>query len=393
MGTGKKVGRPASDEVSTEAAKQVLDAKKIVSDETTDNLLERANAMLENTAKTTLLNAAIHNAKKAEVFAKRELEEAKQEDEPKAPKSSGFKMHGMSPEDIRTIAESLPEDKREAFIRQSLGMQSYNNNPLNAFMQAKNQTQIAPNPAAGLSFSDSLQAMMAMMTLNMNQAQMRADEWRQQQEHEEKAHRRRMDELRELKGGIAQDSGSNPQVEALKAQLEFFKDTIKENRDLIKELTAAQKSDTSGTDLRKEIMELTKQNLEIKNAELAQKFASLEARLGDAQRNTLNIKDLIAQANASGANLHQGDATDLQIQNEHDYKMEELRIRTEEANAEREARRAEAEAKAAEAHRQTELFKTIATEVGKVVVQGRMGPSKDLNTSSDGVKTIVGAMK
>jgi chromosome segregation ATPase len=265
---------------------------------------------------------------------------------------------------------------------------------LNAFMQAKNPNPVAANPAAGLSFSDSLQAMMAMMTLNMNQAQMRADEWRQQQEHEEKAHRRRMDELRELKGGaVTQESGPNPQVEAMKVQLDFFKETIKENRELIKELTTAQKADTGGDDLRKEIMELTKQNLEIKNTELAQKFASLEARLGDAQRNTMNIKDLIAQANSAGANLHQGDATDLQIQNEHDYKMEELKIRTQEATAEREARRAEAEAKAAEAYRQTELLKTIATEVGKAVVQSKIGPVKDLNSSSPGVKAIVGAMK
>jgi hypothetical protein len=389
MTSGKKVGRPASDEVSTEAAKQVLDAKKIISDETTDNLLERANAMLENTAKTTLLNAAIHNAKKAEVFAKRELEEAKQEDEPKAPRSSGFKMSGMSPEDIRTIAESLPEDKREGFIRQSLGMQPYNS-PLGAFMQSK-AAPAATAPAQNMSFSDTLQAMMGMMTMTMTQAQMKADEWRQQQEYEEKAHRRRMEELREARGGTQQDV-PNPQLEALKIQMEFYKDTIKEYQATIKEMAANKPSDAVD-EIRKENFELTKSILEGQKAQMEEKVRSMEARLGDANRNTMNLGELIKTANANGANLHQGDTTDLQLQNEHDYKMEELRIRTQEAADEREARRAEAEARAAEAHSQTELFKSIATEVGKVVVQSRLGPAKDLSTSSPGVKSIVGAMQ
>ena len=71
----RKPGRPPADEVHEGAAKQVMDAKKIVLDENdnTAQILERANSVLETTAKTSLLQTAVANAKKAEIMSRREL--------------------------------------------------------------------------------------------------------------------------------------------------------------------------------------------------------------------------------------------------------------------------------------------------------------------------------
>lgn len=387
-------GRPPADEVHTEAAKQVLDANKIVSgDPKTDELLNRANEMLANTAKSTLLDAANLSARKAVVLAKRELREAEEEEGVISPRSGGFKMNGMSADDIRTMAESLPESQRETFIRQALGMPTGGNPMLGAFMQSKAQpAAAAPLEHSGpMTLSEALQSMMGLMTMQMTAQQARAEEWRQQQEFERQAHERRLEEIREARGET-QQQGPNPEVEALKLQMDFYKDTIKEHQALIKEM-AANKPTDAVDQMRKENFELTKSILEGQKAQMEEKVRSMEARLGDANRNTMNLGELIKAANANGANLHQGDSTDLQVANDHEFKMKQLEIQENRIINETNARQAEAAARLAEAERTVETVKTLAATLGTALVQSRMAPKKDLATSNPLIQKIAGAVQ
>ena len=137
----KKPGRPSSDDISTESVRQANDASKIdvqTDDNETARLLKEANAILTQSAKTDLLKAAATNAKKAALEAKREAEEeyADMKSKTTPPTNQGFRSlpAGFTAADIREIASALPEEQREAFIRQSLGMPS-GNSLINAFMQ------------------------------------------------------------------------------------------------------------------------------------------------------------------------------------------------------------------------------------------------------------------
>jgi hypothetical protein len=386
-------GRPPADEVHTEAAKQVLDANKIGAGDKTDELVDRANTMLANTAKATLLDAANISARKAVILAKRELREAKEEDEESAPRQGSFKVNGMSADDIRTMAESLPEAQREPFIRQALGMPVSGNPMIGAFLQQKTQSQAAaPIEHSGpMTLSEALQSMMGLMTMQMTASQARAEEWRQQQEFERQAHERRLEEIREARGEVTQQ-GPNPEVEALKLQMDFYKDTIKEHQALIKEM-AANKPTDAVDQMRKENFELTKSILEGQKAQMEEKVRSMEARLGDANRNTMNLGELIKAANANGANLHQGDSTDLQVANDHEFKMKQLEIQEARITNEQNARQAEAEARAAEAARTIETVKTLATTLGSALVQSRLAPKKDLSKSDPLIQKIAGAVQ
>lgn len=386
-------GRPPADEVHTEAAKQVLDANKIVSNDKTDELLNRANEMLANTAKSTLLDAANLSARKAVVLAKRELREAQEEESEAAPRQGSFKINGMTADDIRTMAESLPEAQREPFIRQALGMQSGGNPMIGAFLQSKAQPQATtPLEHSGpMTLQDALTSMMGLMTMQMTAQQSRAEEWRQQQEFERQAHERRLEEIREARGEN-QQPGPNPEVEVLKTQMEFYRDTIKEYQSVIKEMSTNKPNDAVDQ-MRKENFELTKSILEGQKAQMEEKVRSMEARLGDANRNTMNLGELIKAANANGANLHQGDSTDLQVANDHEYKMKQLEIQENRLNNEAAAREAEAHARAAEAARQIETVKLIATQIGGAIVSSRAAAKKDLPSSSIPIQTIAGAVQ
>jgi len=69
----RKPGRPPSDEIVSEAAKQANDASKIIveaTDPETDQLLKEANAILSNTAKTEILKTAWNSARGACEFVK-----------------------------------------------------------------------------------------------------------------------------------------------------------------------------------------------------------------------------------------------------------------------------------------------------------------------------------
>jgi len=386
-------GRPPADEVHTEAAKQVLDANKIVGSDKTDELLNRANEMLANTAKSTLLDAANLSAKKAVVLAKRELREAQEEESDVTPRGGNFKINGMSADDIRTMAESLPEAQRESFIRQALGMPTGGNPMLGAFLQNKSQPQaVAPIEHSGpMTLSEALQSMMGLMTMQMTAQQARAEEWRQQQEFERQAHERRLEEIRAARGEV-QQQGPSPEVEALKLQMDFYKDTIKEHQALIKEM-AANKPTDAVDQMRKENFELTKSILEGQKAQMEEKVRSMEARLGDANRNTMNLGELIKAANANGANLHQGDSTDLQVANDHEFKMKQLEIQENRIINETNARQAEAAARQAEAERTVETVKTLAATLGTALVQSRLAPKKDLATSNPLIQKIAGAVQ
>lgn len=395
----RKPGRPPADEVHEGAAKQVMDAKKIVLDENdnTAQLLERANSVLETTAKTSLLQTAVANAKKAEIMSRRELKELQDEEKtstaPPIPRMGG----GMSAEDIRTIAETLPESQREAFIRQAMGMSAAINggNPMmSAWFQSKANGQQQPASNAGfqpMSLTDTIQAMMGMMMMQNQMQQQRAAEWREQQEYLEKQHQRRLEELREARGETTRE-GSNPEAEALKIQLEFFKDTLKENQAVIKELTAARQNPTSeDSELRKEIMALTQKNLEDQKLALQEKIQVLESKIGDVGRFNLNIHEMVKKANESGANLRMGDTTDLQLTNEHEFRMKTLEKESEREEREYNMRMADANARAEAAKAQQEAIKMIVTEVGSAIIQSKIAPPQPLAKSSKNVQSIVGA--
>lgn len=397
----RKPGRPPADEISEGAAKQVMDAKRIVPDENdrAAQILERANGVLETTAKASLLQAAVTNAKKAEIMSRRELKEL-QEEEHRTTTAPNQKLGGgMSAEDIRTIAETLPEDQREAFIRQAMGMQSAinNGNPmLSAWFQTKANSQPMPttnvNPSTPMSLTDTIQAMMGMMMMQNQMQQQRASEWREQQEYLEKQHQRRLEELREARG--ESHPGPSPEVEALKVQLEFYRDTLKENQTVIKELTAARQNPGSeDNDLRKEIMALTQRNLEEQKQALQDKIATLEGKIGDASRFNLNIHEMVKKANESGANVRIGDTTDLQLANEHEFRMEQLRLASEREDREYQMRMADASARAESSKAQQDAIKMIVTQVGSAIVQSKISPPQPLSQASKNVQSIVGGAK
>lgn len=397
----KKPGRPSSDEIATESVRQANDASKIdvqTDDNETARLLKEANAILTQSAKTDLLKAAATNAKKAALEAKREAEEeyANMKSKTTPPTNQGFRSlpAGFTAADIREIASVLPEEQREAFIRQSLGMPS-GNSLINAFMQrtptaqpvAATQTQ-TQQP---MSFADMMQGMMGLMTMSMQLEQKKSEEWRQQQQYLEDQHRRRVEELREARGEV-RETGPDPMVEAYKLQIEMLKSELDTNRAMIKELVDAKKSggDSSGM-LESKILELTQKNLDIQNQALEAKVKSMEAQLQQSSRFQMNINDIIKQAKEAGADLRVGDSTDLQLANDHEYRMEQLKLAKEREDKIAEAQIEAARAKQAQAQSQQELIKTIAVAVGQQLLS--KNGSKDVKDSSESVKKLAGAVQ
>ena len=397
----KKPGRPSSDEIATESVRQANDASKIdvqTDDNETARLLKEANAILTQSAKTDLLKAAATNAKKAALEAKREAEEeyANMKSKTTPPTNQGFRSlpAGFTAADIREIASALPEEQREAFIRQSLGMPS-GNSLINAFMQrtptaqpvAATQTQ-TQQP---MSFADMMQGMMGLMTMSMQLEQKKSEEWRQQQQYLEDQHRRRVEELREARGEV-RETGPDPMVEAYKLQIEMLKSELDTNRAMIKELVDAKKSggDSSGM-LESKILELTQKNLDIQNQALEAKVKSMEAQLQQSSRFQMNINDIIKQAKDAGADLREGDSTDLQLANDHEYRMEQLKLAREREDKIAEAQIEASRAKQAQAQSQQELIKTIAVAVGQQLLS--KNGSKDVKDSSESVKKLAGAVQ
>lgn len=397
----RKPGRPSSDEISTESVRQANDASKIdvqSEDNETTRLLKEANAILTQSAKTDLLKAAATNAKKAAFEAKREAEEeyATVKGKPTSANSSGFRSlpDGFSASDVREIAAALPEEQREAFIRQALGMPT-GNGLISAFMQrtptappvatAQNQTQ------QPMSFADMMQGMMAMMTMSMQLEQKKSEEWRQQQQYLEDQHRRRVEELREARGEVG-NPGPDPMAEAYKLQIEMLRTELDNNRTMIKELAAAQKNGGDGTsELQKQILELTQKNLDIQNQGLEAKMRAMEAQLQQSNRFQMNLNDIIKQAKEAGTDLRVGDATDLQLANDHEYRMKQLELANERDEKIATAQMEEARAKQAQAQSQQELIKTIAVAVGQQLLSKH--DTKDVKDSSDSVKKLAGAVQ
>ena len=215
----KKPGRPSSDEISTESVRQVNDAAKMdvqTEDNETARLQKEAIAILTQSAKTDLLKAAATNAKKAALEAKREAEDeyADMRSRTAPPANQGFRSlpAGFTSADIREIASALPEEQREAFIRQSLGMPS-GNSLMNAFMQRTPTAQpvatVQTQTQQPMSFADMMQGMMGLMTMSMQLEQKKSEEWRQQQQYLEGQHRKHLEELRGARGE-ARDPGPDP---------------------------------------------------------------------------------------------------------------------------------------------------------------------------------------
>ena len=397
----KKPGRPSSDEISTESVRQVNDAAKMdvqTEDNETARLLKEANAILTQSAKTDLLKAAATNAKKAALEAKREAEDeyADMRSRTAPPANQGFRSlpAGFTSADIREIASALPEEQREAFIRQSLGMPS-GNSLMNAFMQRTPTAQpvatVQTQTQQPMSFADMMQGMMGLMTMSMQLEQKKSEEWRQQQQYLEDQHRRHVEELREARGE-ARDPGPDPMAEAYKLQIEMLKGELDTNRAMIKELVDAKKSggDSSGM-LEAKILELTQKNLDIQNQALEAKVKSMEAQLQQSSRFQMNINDIIKQAKEGGADLRVGDATDLQIANDHEYRMEQLKLARDREDKVTEAQIEAAKAKQAQANSQSELIKTIAVAVGQQLLTKR--ETKDVKDSSESEKKLAGAVQ
>jgi hypothetical protein len=397
----KKPGRPSSDEIATESVRQANDASKIdvqTDDNETARLLKEANAILTHSAKTDLLKAAATNAKKAALEAKREAEEeyAAVKGRPSQSSGSGFRSlpDGFTATDIREIASALPEEQREAFIRQSLGMPT-GNGLINAFMQRSPTAQPVATTQTPtqqpMSFADMMQGMMGLMTMSMQLEQKKSEEWRQQQQYLEDQHRRHVEELRAARGEVTA-SGPDPMVEAYKLQIEMLKNELDSNRAMIKELVDAKKSggDSSGM-LESKILELTQKNLDIQNQALEAKVKSMEAQLQQSSRFQMNINDIIKQAKDAGADLRVGDSTDLQLANDHEYRMEQLKLAKEREDKIAEAQIEAARAKQAQAQSQQELIKTIAVAVGQQLLS--KNGSKDVKDSSESVKKLAGAVQ
>ena len=397
----KKPGRPSSDEIATESVRQANDASKIdvqTDDNETARLLKEANAILTHSAKTDLLKAAATNAKKAALEAKREAEEeyAAVKGKPSQPSGSGFRSlpDGFTATDIREIASALPEEQREAFIRQSLGMPT-GNGLINAFMQRSPTAQPVATTQTPtqqpMSFADMMQGMMGLMTMSMQLEQKKSEEWRQQQQYLEEQHRRHVEELRAARGEVTA-SGPDPMAEAYKLQIEMLKNELDSNRAMIKELVDAKKSggDSSGM-LESKILELTQKNLDIQNQALEAKVKSMEAQLQQSSRFQMNINDIIKQAKDAGADLRVGDSTDLQLANDHEYRMEQLKLAREREDKIAEAQIEASRAKQAQAQSQQELIKTIAVAVGQQLLS--KNGSKDVKDSSESVKKLAGAVQ
>lgn len=397
----KKPGRPSSDEIATESVRQANDASKIdvqTDDNETARLLKEANAILTHSAKTDLLKAAATNAKKAALEAKREAEEeyAAVKGKPSQSSGSGFRSlpDGFTATDIREIASALPEEQREAFIRQSLGMPT-GNGLINAFMQRNPIAQPVATTQTPtqqpMSFADMMQGMMGLMTMSMQLEQKKSEEWRQQQQYLEDQHRRHVEELRAARGEVTA-SGPDPMAEAYKLQIEMLKNELDSNRAMIKELVDAKKSggDSSGM-LESKILELTQKNLDIQNQALEAKVKSMEAQLQQSSRFQMNINDIIKQAKDAGADLRVGDSTDLQLANDHEYRMEQLKLAREREDKIAEAQIEASRAKQAQAQSQQELIKTIAVAVGQQLLS--TNGSKDVKDSSESVKKLAGAVQ
>jgi hypothetical protein len=400
----RKPGRPASDEIVSEAAKQATDASKIpvdAADSETDQLIREANAILSNTARTEILKTAALNAKKAHLEAKREFKEAQEEiSEFEKPSSSlnGFKSipSGITPEDIRTIAETLPEEQREGFIRQALGMPG--GNPLiSAFMQRTPTAQAAiqPNnsqPAQNMTFTDMMQGMLAMMSMSMQLEQKKSEEWRQQQAYLEEQHRRRVEELREARGEVPQERGPDPATEAYKLQIDLLREELKTNREMLKDAITKREGGDVSSSLQQQILDLTQKNLDIQNQAQEAKLRAMEAQLQQNSKFNMSINDIVKQAQDSGANLRMGDATDLQLANDHEYRMKQLELQQEREEKLTNAKIAEYQAKVTEAESHKDLIKTLAVAVGTQLFSKQQSiPS--VEESSNSVKKLVGAVQ
>ena len=172
----------------------------------------------------------------------------------------------------------------------------------------------------------------------------------------------------------------------------MLKGELDTNRAMIKELVDAKKSggDSSGM-LEAKILELTQKNLDIQNQALEAKVKSMEAQLQQSSRFQMNINDIIKQAKEGGADLRVGDATDLQIANDHEYRMEQLKLARDREDKVTEAQIEAAKAKQAQANSQSELIKTIAVAVGQQLLTKR--ETKDVKDSSDSVKKLAGAVQ
>ena len=399
----RKPGRPPSDEIVSEAAKQANDASKIIveaTDPETDQLLKEANAILSNTAKTEILKTAALNAKKAHLEAKREFKEAQEEisefEKPLA-KSNGFKSipSGVTPDDIRAIAETLPEEHRESFIRQALGMPG-GNSLVSAFMQkspmAQSVVQPVQQPAQNMSFTDMMQGMLAMMSMSVQLEQKKSEEWRQQQAYLEEQHRRRVEELREARGEVSQERGPDPATEAYKLQIDLLREELKTNREMLKDAMTKREGGDISSSLQQQILELTQKNLDIQNQAQEAKLRAMEAQLQQNSKFNMNINDIVKQAQDSGANLRVGDATDLQLANDHEYRMRQLELQQEREEKIAMAQIAEHQAKTAQAEGQKDLIKTLAVAVGTQLFS-KQQPIPSVDESSNSVKRLVGAVQ
>ena len=143
--------------------------------------------------------------------------------------------------------------------------------------------------------------------------------------------------------------------------------------------------------LESKILELTQKNLDIQNQALEAKVKSMEAQLQQSSRFQMNINDIIKQAKEAGADLRVGDSTDLQLANDHEYRMEQLKLAREREDKIAEAQIEASRAKQAQAQSQQELIKTIAVAVGQQLLS--KNGSKDVKDSSESVKKLAGAVQ
>jgi len=191
---------------------------------------------------------------------------------------------------------------------------------------------------------------------------------------------------------MTDDVDTGTATEAYKLQIDLLREELKTNREMLKDAMTKREGGDVSSSLQQQILELTQKNLDIQNQAQETKLRAMEAQLQQASKFNMNINDIVKQAQDSGANVRMGDATDLQLANDHEYRMRQLELQQEREEKIAMAQIAEHQAKTAQAEGQKDLIKTLAVAVGTQLFS-KQQPIPSVDESSNSVKRLVGAVQ
>jgi hypothetical protein len=389
-----KVGRPSADAVTSEIPKNIIDSQKITAgmkDDPSMEMTEKVSNMLDSQARMELSKISLLNTKKLRKDLEEEVGVDVSDSGTVKNKPALNLGSNITADDIVKIANTLDPEQREGFITRMLDqMQGRASNPLVAAFLSKPKPE-NPNAIQQTSLNDMIAAQMTMMQMQIMADKQANDNWKMRMEEEDRAHRRRIDELREVKGDIKPQSGeSNPEVAALKVQIDILKDALNENKELMKTLAAGGNGRVD--ELNTKILELTRNSLENEKAAMEEKYAQLSRQVQDGNRVVGSISELTKRlSEQTGMPVQVGGMDTLTQTQEHEFRMEQLKLTAAREAKQDETGILEAQAKIESAKALKESAMLVATSVAGVL----MGPKKDrsLENSSEKVKTLAGAIK